>query len=136
MRAGNYASSGFAGVGRGSMSIQPPMNTPPNREVALFSAALELPASERAAYLRDLAVAAVLMMRRCGRDLRAVDRDNTDLHQPGLRTQPQHLGEQVTDRGLMTHAKPGDRRVIQWLVRGDHPKRHILPATPLNPSRR
>src|ERR1019366_2964572 len=51
MRAGNYASSGFAGVGRGSMSIQPPMNTPPNREVALFSAALELPASQRAAYL-------------------------------------------------------------------------------------
>ena len=27
------------------------MNAPPNREVALFSAALELPASERAAYL-------------------------------------------------------------------------------------
>src|ERR1035438_5639141 len=53
MRAGNYASSGFAGVGRGSMSIQPPMNTPPNREVALFSAALELPASQRAAYLDE-----------------------------------------------------------------------------------
>src|ERR1035438_1674675 len=53
MRAGNYASSGFAGVGRGSMSIQPPMNTPPSREVALFSAALELPASQRAAYLDE-----------------------------------------------------------------------------------
>src|ERR1019366_7170465 len=29
------------------------MNTPPNREVALFSAALELPASQRAAYLDE-----------------------------------------------------------------------------------
>ena len=29
------------------------MNTPPNREVALFSAALELDASERAAYLDE-----------------------------------------------------------------------------------
>ena len=29
------------------------MNAPPNREVALFSAALELPASERAAYLAE-----------------------------------------------------------------------------------
>src|ERR1035438_772901 len=29
------------------------MNTPPNREVALFSAALELPASQRAAYLEE-----------------------------------------------------------------------------------
>src|SRR5260370_1283491 len=29
------------------------MSTPPNREVALFSAALELPASERAAYVQE-----------------------------------------------------------------------------------
>src|SRR5467141_3163726 len=29
------------------------MNTPPNREVALFSAALELPAGQRAAYLQE-----------------------------------------------------------------------------------
>src|ERR1035438_2802999 len=29
------------------------MNEPPNREVALFSAALELPASQRAAYLDE-----------------------------------------------------------------------------------
>src|SRR6266581_4567944 len=29
------------------------MNTPPNREVTLFSATLELPASERAAYLQE-----------------------------------------------------------------------------------
>jgi hypothetical protein len=29
------------------------MNTPPNREVALFSAALELPASQRDAYLHE-----------------------------------------------------------------------------------
>jgi len=28
-------------------------NTPPNREVAIFSAALELPASERAAYVQE-----------------------------------------------------------------------------------
>jgi hypothetical protein len=62
--------------------------------------------------------------------------DNPNLHQPGLRTQAQHLGEQVADRGLVTDPKPGDRRVIQWLVRGDHPERHILAAAPLNPSRR
>jgi hypothetical protein len=29
------------------------MSTPPNREVAIFSAALELPASRRAAYLDE-----------------------------------------------------------------------------------
>ena len=29
------------------------MSTPPNREVAIFSAALELPASERAAYVQE-----------------------------------------------------------------------------------
>src|SRR6267154_817309 len=29
------------------------MNAPPNREVALFSAALELPASQRASYLQE-----------------------------------------------------------------------------------
>ena len=29
------------------------MSTPPNREVALFSAALELPTSQRAAYLAE-----------------------------------------------------------------------------------
>ncbi len=36
-----------------SWSIQQPMSTPPNREVALFSAALELPTNERAAYLDE-----------------------------------------------------------------------------------
>ena len=45
--------------------------------------------------LRDLAVAAVLVVRRRRRDLRPIDRDNADLHQAGLRAQPQHPGEQV-----------------------------------------
>src|SRR5437879_4694926 len=36
-----------------SYGIQQPMSTPPNREVALFSAALELPAAQRPAYLHE-----------------------------------------------------------------------------------
>jgi DNA-directed RNA polymerase specialized sigma24 family protein len=35
------------------VEIEQPMNAPPNREVALFTAALGLPASERAAYLEE-----------------------------------------------------------------------------------
>ena len=68
-------------------------------------------------------------------NLRAVDRDHPDLHQPRLPTEPQHLTEQARQRRLVAHTKTRDRRVIRRLLRRDHTVGDILHTAPLDPPR-
>jgi hypothetical protein len=56
----------------------------------------------------DLLVAAVRIARRVPGDLRAVDRDQPDANEPGVRAQPEHLGEDLAER--QTRAGPGSGR--------------------------
>jgi hypothetical protein len=74
-------------------------------------------------------------MRRGGGDLRPVDRDDADLHQPRPRAQLEHLTEQARDRLLMPRPEPCDRGVIRRLVGADHPKRDVVTAVTLDPAR-
>jgi hypothetical protein len=75
-------------------------------------------------------------MRRRRSDLRAVDRDDTDLHQTGLRAQLEHPAEQVADRFLMPSTEARNRGVIGHPIRADHPERDVLATAPLDPTRR
>src|ERR1035438_3964108 len=59
-------------------------------------------------------------------DLRSVDREHPDLHQPRLLAQPQHRAEQLSQRVLVAGTKPRDRRVIGLLLSGDYPVGDIL----------
>ena len=45
--------------------------------------------------------------------LRAVHGDDADADKPGLWAQPQHLAEQLGQRGLVALAKARDRRLAQ-----------------------
>ena len=83
----------------------------------------------------DLAIRAVLVHRRVGLDLRAINRDHPHRHQPRLPTQPQHIIKQPGDLGLMPAAELRDRRVIRTALihrlRGARRPRLIgAPATP------
>jgi hypothetical protein len=64
--------------------------------------------------------------------LRSIDRDQPDLHQSSLRTQLQHLTEQIGERRLVALAKARDRRVIGPLVRRDHAVGDVLYALALD----
>lgn len=75
-------------------------------------------------------------MRSVARDLRPVNRDDPDPHQPGLGAQLEHSVKQLANRLLVAGAKARDRRVIWNLVRADHAERDILPAAPLDRPRR
>ena len=83
----------------------------------------------------DPLIAAVLIARRVGLDLRPVDRDHPNRHQPRLAAEPQHPDEQLGQRGLVAPAELRDRRVIRHLHRRDHLVRNVLPARPLDPPR-
>ena len=85
---------------------------------------------------RDPLIAAVRVHRRVRRDLRTVDRDHADLHQARLLTQPQHVGEQLSQRRLVPLAELRDRRVIRNPLSGDHHECNILAAFPLDTPRR
>jgi hypothetical protein len=85
---------------------------------------------------RDLLEAARGVMGGRRRDLRAVDRDNTDLDQAAARAERQHLPEQLGDRRLVAHAKPRDGGVIGHVVGGDDPKRDVVATAPLDAPRR
>ena len=74
-------------------------------------------------------------MRGVGVNLRAVDRDHPDLHEPCLLAQPEHRAEQLGQRVLVAGAEPRDRRVIGLLLGGDHPVGDILDAPALDPPR-
>ncbi len=82
------------------------------------------------------AVGAVLIHRRVRLDLRPVDRDHSDRHQPRLPTQAQNVVEQLRDLSLVTTAELRDRRVIRRAQTRDHLERHVLPTRPLDPPRR
>jgi hypothetical protein len=106
---------------------------------ALLPIALVLGGIDLARLLQDLAgellVVQVAVMRRVCMNLRAVDRDHPDLHEPRLPTEPQHLAEQARQGRLVAHTKPRDRRVIRRLLSRDHPVGDILHAAALNPPR-
>ena len=68
-------------------------------------------------------------------DLRAVDRDHPDLHQPRLLAQREHRAEQLSQRILVADTEPRDRRVIGCLLCRDHAVGDILHAAPLDPPR-
>ncbi len=70
-----------------------------------------LPTSEELVKAARLLLAGVRVAAGVGVHLRPVDRDDPDLDKPRLRTQPQHIAEQPRQRGLVTLAKPCDRRV-------------------------
>ena len=82
-----------------------------------------------------LAVAAVLIHRRVRLDLRPIDRDHPDRHQPRLTAQPEHVIKQLRDLALVPAAELRDRRVIRRAHPGDHLERHVLPTRPLDPPR-
>lgn len=90
--------------------------------------------------LQDLAgnvlIAARRVMRRGGSDLGAVDRDDADVDEAGLRAQRQDLAEQLGDRVLLADAKPRDRGVIGRVVGGDDPEGDVVATTPLDRPRR
>jgi hypothetical protein len=86
--------------------------------------------------LGDLLIGARLAIRRAGGHLGAVERDHPELDQTGLRAQLQHADEQLAERGLVTDTEPRDRRMIRRRVGGDHAKRDILAAPPLDRPRR
>jgi len=57
--------------------------------------------------------------------LRAIDRHDPGLHQPRLRAQSEHRGEQVTERPLVAADEPRDRGVIRNQIGRDHPQNFI-----------
>ena len=77
-------------------------------------------------FARDPLIAAVRVHRGIRRDLRAIDRDHPDVHQPRLRTQPQNIREQVSQRRLVPLTELRDRRVIRHPHRSNHHERDIL----------
>jgi hypothetical protein len=86
--------------------------------------------------LGDLVVVEVLVLRGVRVQLRAVDRQHRHADQAGVRAQRQHIAEQARQRRLVTPTKTRDRAVIGPLIRGDHTKRDIVDAGPLDHPRR
>jgi hypothetical protein len=82
---------------------------------------------------RDPLIAAIGGARGVRVDLRAVDRDHPDPHQPRPPAQPQDRGEELRQRGLVAATKLGDRRVVGHAVRADHAVGDVLPALALDP---
>ena len=76
------------------------MNTPPNREVALFSAALELPAGQRAAYLDGACADDPTLRLRVEALLRVHEEALPFLEAPLPRAQEPPMGAQVPDATL------------------------------------
>src|SRR5262245_46262645 len=89
------------------------MNAPPNREVALFSAALELPASERAAYLDGACADDPGLRQRLDALLGVHEKAITFLDGPALEAQESPGGSDVADATVRVSAplaeKAGDR---------------------------
>lgn len=60
--------------------------------------------------------------------------DQARSQQPLPGAHREDLTEQRADRGLVGGAEPGDRGVVGLLVGRDHPERHVLGQSPLDPS--
>jgi hypothetical protein len=84
----------------------------------------------------DLLIGARRVMRGRRGDLRAVDRDDADVHQSAARAQRQDLTEQLGDRRLVADAEARDRRVIRRPVGGDHAEGDVVMTAPLDRARR
>src|ERR1019366_9313350 len=67
----------------------------------------------------DPRIRAILITRRARPDLRAVDRDHPNRHQPSFLAEHEDLDEQLADRDLVTAAKLRDRRMIRRSHRRD-----------------
>ena len=81
---------------------------------------------------RELLVVDVLLARRVGVHLRAVDGDHADLDQSAARAQREHFAEQAGDRLLMTLHESRDRGVIRPLLPRQHPERDVFLAGALD----
>ena len=84
----------------------------------------------------QLAVGAVLIHRRVRLDLRPIDRDHPDRHQPASRHSPSTSSNSSAISALVPAAELRDRRVIRRPHPGDHLERDVLPTRPLDPTRR
>ena len=84
----------------------------------------------------DLLVTAERRVGGRGSELRAVDRDHPGPHQPRLRTEAEHLTEQLRQGLLVADSEARDRRVVGELVRADHPEGDVFTAAALDPPRR
>src|SRR5438094_9243731 len=99
------------------------MNTPPNREVALFSGALELPASERAAYLQEACADDPALRLRLEALLRVYQDAITFLENKASKEPESPIGHEVTDATMRIPIGPsekaGDRHRF-WHRQGHH----------------
>jgi hypothetical protein len=74
---------------------------------------------------------------RCvGGELRAIDRDEAELAEPGRGTEPEDVGEEFAKGGLVVDPEAGDRRVVGELVGGDDPVGDVAVAASLDLARR
>jgi len=120
--------------------VLPCSDSSPHRRQQLVAArlavALVLGRVDRLGLLDDLArqllVVQVLIARRVGMHLRAVDGDHPDLREPAARAQREHLTEQTGDRLLVALDEPRERRVVRALLGSQHTKRDVFLAGTLN----
>src|SRR4030095_7420633 len=84
------------------------MNSPPNREVALFSAALEVPAGQRAAYLDEACADDPALRQRLEELLQVHEDAITFLENPPPGAQESPTDAKVTAATLRLSEKAGD----------------------------
>ena len=84
----------------------------------------------------DPVIGAVLIPGSARLDLRPVDRDHPDRHQPSFLAEHEHLDEQLADRSLVAATELRDRRMIRSTHRRDQLVGHVLPAGALDSPRR
>src|SRR6266705_340144 len=85
------------------------MNPPPNREVALFSAALELPADQRAAYLQEACADDPALRLRVEALLRVHQEALPFLENPAPGAQESPMGAEVTDSTVRAFSSPAEK---------------------------
>ena len=86
--------------------------------------------------LRELLHRAVRVDRGVRTDLRAVERDHTQPHEPSFRAEPKRVDEQFRKRLRVSAAEPGDRHVVRRQVASQHPERNVFNTTPFDHPRR
>jgi hypothetical protein len=74
----------------------------------------------------DLLVVERLILVRARGQLRPVNGDHPDLHEPRLGADREHVAEDAGERVLVTLNEPRDRRVIRSLVHSDHAEGDVL----------
>ena len=84
----------------------------------------------------ELLERAVRIKRRIRADAGPIQRHRTQVHQPRLGAQAQRLDQHLCEGVLVAATEPCDRHVIRSQIRGQHPKRDVLHAAPLQRPRR